>query len=369
MADPIQQTTAGRRRIPALDAARALGVVAMVFGHTLDAVLSPAVRADPGIVLYWKARGLTAPLFMLVSGWAVSVAISRSGARGAAVVRARLRRVGLLLLIGLGLRWPGWDLPGLLAGDREVWRHFLAFDALHVIAIALLLSAIVFAALERRGARALALGVLAAAAIAGGLVAPPPSATTIAGLALEQAFRGNSPFPIVPWVAYFFAGAMVGLLVGDARGRRAAAMAVVGAGLAALVFLDVGEMPPWHPVLIAFRVGVILLLLALLSFVPADAAKRVAPLGRASLSVYAIHVPIVYGWSTYPGLIARVGPTLSFLSALGLAACVLAASFVLARAWAAARRGAAWAWERGGVAAGALLLAPRPANAKDEDPG
>jgi acyltransferase len=368
VADTTNQPAAGPRRIPALDAARALGVIAMVCGHTLDAVLAPAIRGDPAVVLYWKARGLTAPLFMLVSGWAVSVAISRSGARGADVLRGRLPRVALLILIGFELRWPGWNFAGLWDGEREVWRHLLAFDALHAIAVALLGAAVVFGALSGRGARVVAFALLAAAAVLAGLVMPSPSATTLPDIALEQAFGGTSPFPIVPWVAYFFAGAIVGLVVGDAKGKRAAAMAGAGAVLCALVFLDVGDMPPWHPVLIGFRIGAILLLLALLSLVPAGAARRLAPLGRASLAVYAIHVPIVYGWSTHPGLATRVGPSLSFLAALGVAAGVLVASFLLALAWTAVRRGAAWAWERRGLAVGALVAAvSRPADAKDED--
>jgi acyltransferase len=369
VADP-NDTPVARSRIPALDAARALGVVAMVCGHTLDALLAPAVRAEPSMVFYWKARGLTAPLFLLVSGWAVSVAIARSGAQGAGVVRARLPRVVLLLLLGFALRWPGWDFAGLWDGDREVWRHFLAFDALHAIAVALLAAAAVFATLRGRGARAAAFGALTGLAIAGGLVVPRPSAFALPALALEQAFGGTSPFPVVPWVAYFFAGACVGLLVGDARGRRAAAMAAVGVALGALVFLDVGDMPPWHPVLIGFRVGAILLVLALLSFVPERAAKRLAPLGRASLAVYAIHVPIVYGWSTYRGLATRVGPTLPFATAVAAAAGVLAASWVLAGAWSATRAAAGRAWERCAVAAEALLTAVfGSAGAKDQDPG
>jgi acyltransferase len=228
----------------------------------------------------------------------------------------------------------------------------------------------VFGTVRRHGARAAAFGALTALAIAGGLVVPAPSAVALPALAMEQAFGGTSPFPVVPWVAYFFAGACVGLLVGDARGRRATVMAGVGAGLAALVFLDVGDMPPWHPVLIGFRVGAILLVLALLSFVPERAAKRLAPLGRASLAVYAIHVPIVYGWSTYPGLATRIGPALSFGAAVAVAVGVLAASWVLARAWSATRAAAGWAWARCAVAAEALLTAVLGSTgAKDQDPG
>ena len=49
-------------------------------------------------------------------------------------MRGRLPRVLLLLAVGYALRWPGWGLDALLAGDPAVWSHLLAFDALHTAA-------------------------------------------------------------------------------------------------------------------------------------------------------------------------------------------------------------------------------------------
>jgi hypothetical protein len=274
--------------------------------------------------------------------------------------------VGLLLLLGFGLRWPGWNVPGLLAGDRETWRHLLAFDALHAIAVALLLAALAFAFLPRTRDRVLAFTLMAALAVTFGLRPPSAPATSLGGIALEQAFGGSSPFPVVPWLVYFVAGGLVGLLAGDGGRRAALAMGLAGAVLGALVFLDVGDMPPAHPVLIGFRIGAVLLLLSLLAAVPDGVARALAPVGRASLAVYAIHVPIVYGWSTHAGLAARIGPALSFAAALGVAACVLAASFLLARAWALARRGAGWAWSRRGPVADAIVgVVGGPRGARD----
>jgi acyltransferase len=338
-----------RRRIAALDAARALGVVAMVFGHTLDALLGSAARASPAVVAYWKARGFTAPLFLVVAGWAVTVVIARSGARGLAVPRARLGRVLLLLAVGCALRWPGWGLDRLLAGDRDVWAHLLAFDALHTIALAILATAAVLALPLRTRERGLLLAALAVLAVALGMSAPaplPPAPRelprSIAAIAAWQAMGGTSPFPVFPWAAYFLAGALVGLLAGDGAGRRAAAMAAVGgAAVLATFWTGVGTMPPGHPVLFPYRVGVVLLVLAALALVPAGLARLVAPLGRASLGVYALHVPLVYGWSGHAGLAGRLGPTLSVGAALGVAAAVLAASFAahhaIAAGWRAAR--------------------------------
>jgi uncharacterized membrane protein len=313
-----------------MDTARALGVVAMVMGHTLDALLSEAARATPAVAGYWNARGFTAPLFMIVAGWSGAVAIERSDVRGLAMVRGRLRRVLLLFGIGYVLHWPGWGLDRLLAGDREVWAHLLAFDALHAIALALLVSSLVLA-LPWSG-RGKAIILLALAALASVLGAGPRTpvyalpAPPIA-LALFQAGGGTSPFPVFPWAAYFFVGGAMGLLAPPGRAGAIARAAAGGGLVLATCWAGVGSLPPEDTVLHLHRVGVVLVLLASLSSVPPALASRLAPLGRASLWVYAIHVPIVYGWSTFPGLAAWIGPRLGVGAAIAVGVAVLAMSF------------------------------------------
>lgn len=330
-----------RPRLAALDAARALGVVAMVVGHTLDALLSPAARIHPAAVAYWKARGLTAPLFLLVSGWAVAVALRRAPARGLGAVSQRLPRVLLLLAVGVALRWPGWGVAGLRAGDPAVWAHLLGFDALHTIAVAFLLAAAVLSLGRPPREERLLLVALLVLAVALGMRTPPPLPASLPALALEQALGGTSPFPVVPWAAYFLAGCLVGLAVEEAPGRAAGWMAWLGAALVAGTFWqEVGTAPPGQPALIAFRIGLILLLLALLSRVPDRVGPAVAPLGRHSLAIYALHVPVVYGWSTVPGLAWRVGPRLGAIEALLVALLVLAAAALAAWLLSVARRGA-----------------------------
>jgi uncharacterized membrane protein len=328
-------------RIPALDAARALGVAAMVFGHTLDALLAPAVRAHPALVGYWKARGFTAPVFIAVAGWAVSVAVQRSGATGWAIPRARMRRVALLLAIGVALLWPGWGLQALLAGDPTVFAHLVSFGVLHAIAVSIAVASVLFALTPTRRTRLLALAAVAILAVAMGMRAPG-SPTSWAGIALEQAIGGTSAFPLFPWMAYFMAGAGVGLVFPEPGRGEGLRLAGVGAALvAATCWTGVGTMPANDPVLVVYRIGVFLLLIGLLTRVPTDVAARVAPLGRASLAVYAIHVPIVYGWSTHPGLAGRVGARLGLPEALLVALGVLVASLALRRAlvdgWVAGR--------------------------------
>jgi acyltransferase len=325
-------------RLVALDVARALGVGAMVFGHTCDALLSPAARASPLVSAYWQARGLTAPLFMMVSGWAVALVVSRSSARGLEVIRGRLPRVLLLLAIGYALRFPGWNMQGFLSGDRSTWQHFLAFDALHAIAVGLLCATVVLSFRLSQVAQGVTFVSLAVLAVAWGMIWPtPPLPDTLPALALAQAVGGSSPFPIFPWVAYFFFGAAASGLARDVRARCAVGLVSVAVYVAASMYWQgFSSMSPAHPVLVMFRVGVVLLLLAAFAAVPARVGAHLAPVAKSSLGVYAIHVPIVYGWSTLEGLAQRVGPRLPFVQAAFIAVVILVCVLVAERAMRAA---------------------------------
>jgi peptidoglycan/LPS O-acetylase OafA/YrhL len=219
-----------------------------------------------------------------------------------------------------------------------VWAHLLAFDALHTIAISLLAASLVFALPWRSREKAALFLALAVLSVSLGMRPPTPLPVlprdlpnSPALLALVQAVGGTSPFSLFPWSAYFFVGSALGLLLRPDR-RSALWMAATGALLAiSNLWTGVGEMPLGHPVLFLCRTGAVLLLLAALTLVPASIAARAEPLGRASLGVYAIHVPIVYGWSNQLGLVDRVGQRLSLPVSLVVAALVLAVSLTLLR--------------------------------------
>jgi hypothetical protein len=322
----------------------------MVMGHTLDGVLSPASWQTPILSRYWQARGFTAPLFLLVSGWAVTLAISRSGATGWAVPRGRLHRVLLLLAVGYGLRWPGWGLDRLLAGDREVWAHFLGFDALHCIAVALLVTSLVLALPWHRFAKAGILAALALGAVFAGAGAGTPGETTanlaslpasLPAMFFAQIVGGTSSFPLLPWAGYFFAGTLVGMLAPpDRRGALGIAAVAALALLATTQWAGLSGRTAGDPVLVAYRIAVVLAVLAALFLVPATIAVRAAPLGKSSLGVYAIHLPIVYGWYLWPywfawyplrGLWNTVGKTQGPGAGFAIAVAVLAGSYALWR--------------------------------------
>lgn len=314
-----------------LDRARAVAALAMVVGHTLDAVLSEEARMRPGVIAYWSLRAITAPLFLFVAGWAFAATVQRTELRGWPLLRRYLPRVGLLLGWGYFLRWPGWGVERLVAGEREVWEHFLGFDALHGVGGALLVGAVLLAVLGGRAVRMVALAALVVLYP----LAAPGLREVVAGwpLALVQALAGrSSSFPLFPWSAYFFAGAFTGLGLGLLQRREPWAV-LLGTGTAVLGLMQFGwgGNPEVSDIaLVVWRLGLLLVTAGLVMLVPRHADGLLGPVGRASLWVYIIHLPMTYGWSDVSGLATRVGRSLGVVEALGAALGVLAVSLGLA---------------------------------------
>lgn len=303
----------------------------MVLGHTLDALLAPEVRTHPWVLRYWELRGITAPLFLLVAGFAVVAALGTSPDKARESFGRRTRRALLLLFLGYLLHWPGWDVAHALGWGEELRSRIFAFDALQSIGVSLFVGAAVMVLARGTWTRAAALAVLAAAIAL--------SSTWMWGAAehwpveLRQAVgMPDTRFPVFPWASYFFAGALVAHLLRPLRAGwpQGLALAALGVGLVLLTQMLPSSWEPTSAWLVAFRVGEGLLVMGAVNLVPAPLSRPLAPLGRTSLWLYVLHLPIVYGWAGTPGLAAHVGPTLGLLPALGVGVAVLAGCYVLA---------------------------------------
>ena len=337
-------------RHPALDGARGLAVMAMVLGHTLDALLAPAVRTLPEVQFYWSLRGITAPLFLLVSGWAVVAALDNRPDAAKATFGRRVRRALLLLVLGYLLHWPGWEAIGRDGWTQGLLVQFFAFDALQAIGLSLLVGAAVLVLARGTWTRALALAVLA--------VGIPLGSALLWKLGvgmptvLHQAVGATgSPFPFFPWGGFFFAGALAAHLLRLLRPGwpQGLVLALLGVGLIALTGQLTADWTATSAWLVAYRVGQGLLVLAAMNFAPQGLSRLFAPMGRLSLGVYVLHLPVVYGWAGTPGLVERVGPSLELVPALLVGVGLLAACFLLSRLadWA---RGLTFSWRSGSTA-------------------
>ncbi|WP_426754051.1 acyltransferase family protein [Myxococcus sp. Y35] len=320
-------------RHPGLDAARGLAVMAMVIGHTLDAVLSPTVREDVWVQHYWTCRGITAPLFLMVAGWAVVAALGSKPTAARDTYGKRVRRALLLIFLGYLVHWPGWSTVIHMGLTEKMLTKVFTFDALQCIGFALLVGSTLLAVTPGRWGRTVMLAVMA--------VGLPLMSATVRTMSeglpgpLTQLIGtdGFSRFAFFPWAAYFFAGALAANLLGALRPGvpQGLALLVLGSGL---FWFMRGQPQDWGPAsawLVAYRVGQGMMVLGLVNMLPTRVSGLLAPLGRLSLWVYVLHLPVVYGWSSYQGLSSRVGPTLSLSAGLGIGVALLLACALVAR--------------------------------------
>src|SRR4051812_22296045 len=124
------------RRVIFIDLARALAVVFMVYGHSVDALLAQQYRAGTWFEIWQFQRGLTSCLFLMLSGFAFSIATARrwpSHVKFSPALVKRTRRFGLFVLLGYALHFPVARFADLSTATDDRWRSFLAVDVLQLI--------------------------------------------------------------------------------------------------------------------------------------------------------------------------------------------------------------------------------------------
>lgn len=346
----------------------------MVQGHTIDAVLADGYRSSDSFLWWTAARGLTACLFLVASGFAFALSTFRAGDR-ARPTRRLGRRVVVLLVLAYALHFPSasvWELSSLAV---ERWRGFLIVDVLQCIAMTLLLLQLL-ARVARTPLRFAVTGM----AGCGAIVALTPwvwsiewSAHWPTAVAAYLSPEVGSPFPLFPWTAYSLLGAAIGtvyLLSSAAPSMLNASRLLVtlGAIFIAASFmapmadarpLGAGNLWSTSPASFLLHGGLVCLVLgAIASVSPFLTGWRwlIEPLARHSLLIYAVHLCIVYGSVWNAGLYQIQGHTLSLSAALAWVGGLWVFSACLAIAWAASVYRAPVAANIARAAAGGFLL-------------
>jgi acyltransferase len=315
------------RRVIFIDLARALAAVFMLYGHTVSALLAPRYQTGTWFDIWVFQRGLTSTLFLLLSGFAFSIATGRhwsSHAQPSAALIRRVRRFSLFILLGYALHFPVARFADLSSATPESWRAFLAVDVLQLIGITFIGVQILVMLTRSRRAFGWTVFVMAVLVI---LLTPfvwrvDWTARLPLSVAAYLSPSAGSQFPLFPWAAYVLLGAGLGqwyLRWGTARLDWYANVALFAPGLAlvTLAFLVGWLVGPeaWAsvPNQVALRMGASLMLLALL----ARASQRVTRLphifgavAQETLLIYFVHLCIVYGSVWNRGLAQIYGPTL-----------------------------------------------------------
>src|SRR5438093_840269 len=122
---------------------RGVAVVVMVIGHSIDSVLALDARSTEAFRLYDAVRGLTAPIFLFVSGFAFAIVTERHWDECRTFsrrLRGRLLKVILLLMIGYALHLPFFSFNKLLYETKpEAYAQLFQADMLHCVAAGILL--------------------------------------------------------------------------------------------------------------------------------------------------------------------------------------------------------------------------------------
>ena len=335
------QPVPGSSRIAYLDWTRGLACLLMFQSHCYDSWLGGAAR-DTVFFRWTRLAGtVPAPIFLFLAGVAVALVADRALQKGTPprqIARATMRRGAQIFALALLFRLQEF----LLGQPRAPWTDLLRVDVLNIIGASLVLLGLLLAAISwtltspsssgsagesqlavRLRARTAVLAVLLAAAVA---LAAPPLWTTHRPLwlpwYLESYVNGahifDQPqaylFPLFPWAAFAFAGLAAGcfLVPAWARRRDFLAVGVTAAAGAALFALGIWfDSRPrqlyavydfWHtsPNFFLMRIGMVTGLMlagyAWCRWVPAlGGFSPVIELGRQSLLVYWVHIPLAYG--------------------------------------------------------------------------
>jgi uncharacterized membrane protein len=335
-----------------IDLARALAVILMIAGHTSSALLDSSYRGGRWFDLWMFQRGLTSALFLLLSGFAFSIATSRHWSAHVKPSRAvwhRLRRLGLLIVLGYGLHFPVAHFSELVNATDAQWRAFLVVDVLQCIGATFVLIQLLVMVVRTRRIFTTVAFAIAVALIA---VAPAvwrrewvPDLPLVVAQYLSPAT--GSLFPLVPWSAFILFGAAIGQFYarwGASHLRLFATwgLLVPGIAVSAIVFSrgwgDSGASQPfdWLRWQVVSDIGVCLVILGLV----AHASDRVTQLPRIvgavaqeSLVIYFVHLCLVYGSVWNRGLYQFYAESLSLPMTLLAVAGVSVPMIALAWQW------------------------------------
>ena len=341
-------------RVIFIDLGRAIAVTFMLYGHTASALLAPEYQAGRWFQVWQFQRGLTSSLFLLLGGFAFSVATSRhwaSHVQWSPAVLRRLRRFGLFILLGYALHFPAGRFADIALVSEAKWRSFLAVDVLQLIGVSFIGVQLLVLAARSRRAFTIAIFAVAAAVIAATPVAWETDwpALLPLGLAAYLSPAVGSLFPLFPWLAFVLLGVGFGQVysrwgaahLGQYANRAllvpGGALVLAGSALylwpLAVLGTGAGSLIPMEVLL---RVGTCLVLLAAVAHLSRwiDRLPHVfGAVAQESLLIYFVHLCIVYGSVWNRGLAQVYGASLPPGRTLLFVLLVIGSMIALAWYW------------------------------------
>jgi uncharacterized membrane protein len=303
-----------------LDWLRGLAVLIMIEAHTVDSWTRLAAHGTEAYRWALIVGGFGAPLFLFLAGVAVPLSagskLRRFGSARPAVSAVVSRGLEIFILAFL------FRLQSFILSPGSPVLTLFKVDILNIMGPAIVLAALLWWAGQTTRGRLVVFSLATLLVAFGTPFVRQSHLVDLLPLYFTWYLRpmnGHTNFTMFPWSAFVFAGAILGVLLEEAReGRRERAINLGvltgGAALTAASF-----WAAWQPAIYAhsefwttspsfffIRVGVMCLGLALVYFMTRrlDSARGFTGvmelMGRESLFVYWIHVEMVYGLLTKP---------------------------------------------------------------------
>ncbi len=319
-------TTDQAHRVIFIDLMRAIAVLQMVQGHTIDVLLAPEFRTTEltAYAIWYFLRGMTAPIFMFTAG-TVFTYIFKSVKRPFREnyrVKKGLRRAFLLIFLGYLLKYPTWTIFDFSEVTVEKWQLFISADVLQLIGFSLLILLLILFIAEKFNLNYTATFI----AITTILFIASPFIEAInwlfylpAPIAAYFYSGSGSLFPLFPWSGYVIAGGILGCYLAQnplvfKTSRFSKLLAIFGFAFTLIaifseIILKSLQLqiidPQAEPNTIFYRVGFVLLLTASVSYISLR-VNRIPQIiilaGRNTLLIYVVHLIILYGSAWSPGI-------------------------------------------------------------------
>ena len=354
----IQKHTNYGTRLYALDMARLIAMIMMIQGHTMYTMVDHQfidVQSSPWS--WWNfLRGLTAPIFLFVSGAVHVFAMKRSqnGSISKETLKKRLQWIAIIFICGYLLVFPASRLIDLPYLDISIWRQFLQFNILQLTPFTLLF----VLALSYITHSVKALGIISGISALIIFISTPYIQNIDVFAFLPETFgamisyKHGSLFPIFPFSGFMLGGVAFGAWLHSLHQEKRSvffnkhvfllSILVIGIALIAMYWTNLWMPRPVHndammtnPAFMFVRIGIILFLFGICQrFVNLfDSYKyHFVFFSSKSLHIYVIHLILLYGTPWFPSIGRTFQYSQSLIAGAGLAVVIILLTLGLVKA-------------------------------------